>query len=405
MQKLTPKTESALELAESFSKDTIEWRRHLHSIPEIAFKEEKTADYVAGLLQQFGYRIKRGMAVTGVVADLGSIGPTIALRAELDGIAIAETTQVPYCSREGGLSHACGHDVNMACVLTAARILAELKPACKIRIIMQPASEIASDESMKSGAEKMIEEGVLEGVGAILGIHVDSTLRSGTLGIIKEPLQKRSENFRITLEPSKKIPDTRCIVIGAAIIGSIDEALSKSGLDTSCISITSLVADETGRSKATLAGSIDYKSRDMFSVIREVIKSACESACGSAHEGCCHFDIEFERGGSTSLDTRMVERLYEAGLKVLGEERVEPLKRKTWSEDFSVYSGHLPAAMALLGAQLPGPPRVHHTGGFDIDDSQIHLGAAVLAETVLSLLDDCAILDGTHQSVIDDEEK
>ena len=385
---MPPKTESALELAESFSKDTIEWRRHLHSIPEIAFKEEKTADYVAGLLQQFGYQIKRGLAGTGVVADLGSIGPIIALRAELDGIAIAETTQTPYSSRESGLSHACGHDVNMACVLTAARILAELKPECRIRIIMQPASEIASDESMKSGAAKMIEEGVLEGVGAILGIHVDSTLRSGTIGIIKEPLQARSENFRITLEASKKAPGAKAVVIGAALISRIDEALSKGELDKNCISFESLVAEDLSKSTATLAGSLEYKSRDMFSAIRALIQSACESVCESAGMEDCRYDLEFEQGGSTSLDSRVVNRLYEAGLKVLGEDRVEALKRKTWSEDFSVYSGCLPAAMALMGGQLPGPPRVHHTGGFDIDDSQIHLGAAVLAEAVLSMAED-----------------
>lgn len=385
---MPPKTESALELAESFSKDTIEWRRHLHSIPEIAFKEEKTADYVAGLLQQFGYQIKRGLAGTGVVADLGSIGPIIALRAELDGIAIAETTQTPYSSRESGLSHACGHDVNMACVLTAARILAELKPECRIRIIMQPASEISSDESMKSGAEKMIEEGVLEGVGAILGIHVDSTLRSGTIGIIKEPLQVRSENFRITLEASKKAPGAKAMVIGAALISRIDEALSKGELDKNCISFESLVAEDLSENTATLAGSLEYKSRDMFSAIRALIQSACKSSSESAGAGDCRYDLEFEQGGSTSLDSRVVNRLYEAGLKVLGEDRVEALKRKTWSEDFSVYSGRLPAAMALMGGQLPGPPRVHHTGGFDADDSQIHLGAAVLAEAVLSLAED-----------------
>ncbi len=393
---MTPKPESALELAESFSKDTIEWRRHLHSMPEIAFKEEKTADYVASLLQQFGYQIKRGLAGTGVVADLGSIGPIIALRAELDGIAIAETTQTPYSSREGGLSHACGHDVNMACVLTAARILAELEPECRIRIIMQPASEIASDESMKSGAEKMIEEGVLEDVSVILGIHVDSTLRSGTMGIIKEPLQVRAENFRITLEPSKKAPGAKAMVIGASLISRIDEAFNKSELDKNCISFKSLVAEDLSKSTATLAGSLEYKSRDMFYAIRALIQSACESVCKSSSESSgesagvedCRYDLEFEQGGSTSLDSRVVNRLYEAGLKVLGEDRVEALKRKTWSEDFSVYSGCLPAAMALMGGQLPGPPRVHHTGGFDADDSQIHLGAAVLAEAVLNLAKD-----------------
>ncbi|HMP54348.1 MAG TPA: amidohydrolase, partial [Candidatus Melainabacteria bacterium] len=108
-----------LERTRLLQEEITEWRRALHAIPEPGFSEHKTADL------SFGYRVKRGVARTGVVAEFGDGGPKIGIRSEIDGYPVQENLNLAFASSNQGLMHACGHDANMACVLGGAKLLGE----------------------------------------------------------------------------------------------------------------------------------------------------------------------------------------------------------------------------------------------------------------------------------------
>lgn len=373
--------EAISELSEKLKTETIKCRRHLHSIAEKSFEEHETAKFVAAKLESFGYSVKTGVAGTGVVAERGT-GATIALRAELDGLAIRERNSLEYASRNPNVMHACGHDANMACVLAAAQILSEFDCG-RVRVIMQPASEIASDENLKSGAGRMIEEGVLEDVLAIIGLHVDATISSGQVGIIEEPVVPQLETFSIKLFPEGEVGDWDPVRIGAKTICAIYDEVAPlfRGTAEAPLRILSLSKqDKEDDREALIKGRLFCASKDMFNTVTEKIRQACSAA--RAPGG--NFSVSFAADGQgQTMDRSLVELMKEASTSIVGASNVLVLKRKTWAEDFSAYSAIIPGAMVLLGSRSPGAPRSAHTDTFDIDDSNLHVGAAILANAAI----------------------
>jgi hypothetical protein len=123
---------SAIMLQDSYhlQEELIEWRRDLHMHPELGFKEIRTASRVAQELEKLGYRVRRNIGRTGVMAEIGSPdGPCMAIRADMDALPILEANDVPYRSQVDGNMHACGHDAHTAMALGAATLLARRLPA------------------------------------------------------------------------------------------------------------------------------------------------------------------------------------------------------------------------------------------------------------------------------------
>ncbi|MFW5687612.1 MAG: M20 metallopeptidase family protein, partial [Bacteroidota bacterium] len=148
-------------------------RRHLHQNPELSMQEFTTAAFIAGKLDEYAIPYQTGICGTGIVALIEGNGPgekVIALRADMDALPINEENQVEYKSAHPGVMHACGHDVHMACLLGAAKILKHTNDhwGGKVKLIFQP-----SEESYEGGASYMISEGVLENPApsAIFALH------------------------------------------------------------------------------------------------------------------------------------------------------------------------------------------------------------------------------------------
>jgi len=173
------------------------WRHHLHAIPETAFEEFKTSDYVAGLLTEFGLDVARGIGGTGVVGTLTrGQGRTIGLRAELDALDIEEARDLPYRSRHQGKMHACGHDGHMAMLLGAARYLSASDTfRGTVRFIFQPAEE------NEGGGLRMIEDGLFDRlpVDAVFGMHNWPGIEFGRLAVRSGPIMAASDMFEITV--------------------------------------------------------------------------------------------------------------------------------------------------------------------------------------------------------------
>src|SRR5919199_1328838 len=160
-----------LQKAQALADELIRIRRDIHRHPELAFKEVRTAAFVADTLREIGgITVRTGVGKTGVVGELGSgDGPTIAIRADMDALPILEANDVPYRSETPGSMHACGHDAHTAVLLGVAHLLKQEFAAGglhgKVRFLFQPAEEDEGGEAI-SGAPMMIRDGPLEGVDA-----------------------------------------------------------------------------------------------------------------------------------------------------------------------------------------------------------------------------------------------
>lgn len=373
-------------MAKQLAPQTIKWRRYLHSIPEESFKELKTAAYLAERLASFGYEVETGVAGTGVVANLGK-GRTVCLRAEMDGLPIQEINRVEYISQNAGLMHACGHDANMACVLTAAQILKELALPARIRIVMQPASEKTSSEDKKSGSNKMIDAGALMDADAILSLHVDPTIACGLVGLLCDVVKDRNCLFSIAIEAceEKANPDWRAMNTGAQVVAKLFSEVLVHKTYSPLFSLSSLesVASDSTDSKAFISGNFRYLGRETHEFFKKMLESSLllvESLGGKAI-------LEIEKAGNMGSNSLNVAAIVkDAVFEITGKSCLE-VSRQAWSEDFTPYSSLLPAALVFLGVGVIGQPRGLHTASFELDESGLECGVAVLVETVVRLAD------------------
>ncbi len=170
-------------------------RRHLHQYPELSTKEFETTKFIQKELEEIGINIRKTGLRTGVFAQIegASPGPTIAIRADIDALPIHEKTGLPYASKIKGVMHACGHDFHTAALIGAASLLKKIQNKLRgnIRFLFQPAEEIGG------GAEQVINDGQLEGVEAIIGIHNKPDLPVGTIGLKTGALMASVDRFHI----------------------------------------------------------------------------------------------------------------------------------------------------------------------------------------------------------------
>jgi len=110
--------------AKALQDEMVAWRRDIHMYPELGFEEKRTSALIAETMEGLGYRVRTGVGKTGVVAEIGSGKPVVAIRADMDALHIQEANQVPYKSKNDGVMHACGHDAHVAIAMGTAKLLA-----------------------------------------------------------------------------------------------------------------------------------------------------------------------------------------------------------------------------------------------------------------------------------------
>jgi hippurate hydrolase len=190
------------QLAGSYFHEIVEIRRHLHRNPELSCEEFQTAAYICKKLDEYGIPYVSGIAGTGIVGLIEGTHPSakcIALRADMDALPIVEENDADYKSTIPGKMHACGHDVHMACLLGAAKILTGLKDHLEgtVKLIFQP-----SEETYPGGAIQMIHAGVLENPKPeiIIGQHVINNLEAGDAGMKPGAYMASTDEFFITVK-------------------------------------------------------------------------------------------------------------------------------------------------------------------------------------------------------------
>lgn len=236
----------------------IEWRRELHTWPELSGQEFATTARLRGWLQASGIRLLDYPLETGLVAEIGSGETVIALRADIDALPIHEASGVRFHSRHPGVMHACGHDLHSAVMLGAALQLndqADQLPG-RVRILFQPAEEIAR------GARQFIEAGVLDEVQAIFGMHNEPSLPVGTFATRSGAFYANTDKFIIRVTgkgahaayPEQGVDS---IVTASQIIQALQGLTSRSfsALDSLVLSITRI---DGGKSWNVLPGGVEF---------------------------------------------------------------------------------------------------------------------------------------------------
>jgi amidohydrolase len=387
-----------LSQAEAFKDQLIAVRRDLHRHPELAFREERTAALMAEASEALGYEVRRGVGRTGVVADLkNGAGPVVALRADMDALPIQEENDVDYRSTVPGAMHACGHDAHMSMLLGAARLIADAHtrgklPAGTVRLLFQP-SEESSDEENKSGAVRMIEDGALEGVDAVFGLHIGGHLEAGKAFLVQPgPIMAGSVTFSgVVLGRSAHAARPQegidAIVLAAHVVLAAQNAVSRciAPRDEGVLSIGMVnggVAENIIADQVTLRGTIRYFEEGVRDALVEALKRsfAVADAFGGDHK------LELRFGYPPVVnDTAMAAVARDAVVQTLGPDALGELDPWMGAEDFALMLQQAPGCFFWLGG-APASPREHHHPRFDIDESVLPKGASILAACAISAL-------------------
>ena len=397
---------------DSWMRDT---REHLHQIPELQFEEQETHAFIRAKLLEIGITNITTIAKTGIVAV---IEPTshattvhgIALRSDMDALPIDEPERVGVKkSLKPGVSHACGHDAHMAMLLGAAWALKQVAEAGELKgkvvLIFQPAEEGIG------GAKVMIEEGALEGVGAISGIHVWPAAQSGTLSTKPGPIMAASDRFSfvvVGLGGHAAIPHLAVdpVVAASAIVLALQSLVSRetSPTDSAVISVTRFNtgagASNVIPSEVALKGTLRALTTETNERLHRRIE---EVVVGTAKVHGCNissFDWSPSPYPPTVNDATMVDLAADllsgselsTSFKILSEPSMA-------AEDFSYYGHHVPAIFAFLGIgdSTKGTDWGLHHPNFMMDDDALALGAAYHAAIALSWLDQAPLISSINR--------
>lgn len=366
----------------------VSYRRELHKYPELSMKEFETTKRIRKWLTEEGIKVLEYPLETGVIAEIqgDELGPTIALRADIDAISVKEATGLPFASENAGVMHACGHDFHTASILGAAILLNKNKSKLKgtVRIIFQPGEESAS------GAESVVESGALEGVKAILGLHNKPNLAVGTIGIKAGPLMASVDKFEIDVigvGGHAGVPNN-CIdpiVIGSQIVTSLQSIVGRnlSPFSDSVVSVTRFKAGTTWNvipNKAELEGTVrtfDNKDRKAIPVL---MKRVCE---GIAIAYGAKVDFRWHTSHAAVDNDRELSQIAKISAQELGYNVVEA-EKTSGGEDFSFYQTMIAGLFVWIGV---GGPREWHHPEYTLNEDALSIASHYFANLAIKVLE------------------
>ncbi len=360
-----------------YKEEIVRLRREFHMYPELGFEEERTSKIVEEYLRDVGIRTRR-VAGTGIIGDIDNGGNTrVALRADMDALPIQEENDVPYKSRIPGKMHACGHDAHTAMLLVAAKILSQKELPINIRFIFQPAEEGFN------GAAKMIEEGALEGVDKIIGLHVWAELPSKIIAISPGPIMASADRFRIVVHGKgghgATPHQTRDpIICASSIIQALQTIVSRnvSPLDNAVVTVGRICGGSAFNiisENVEMEGTVRTFSEEVRSLIEERMRDIVDQV--SSAFGCSG-ELHYEKLNYATVNDKELAR---TGRKVASRiTEVVEQKKTMGGEDFSEYARLIPGLFAYLGIrnEEKGIVYPHHNPRFDVDEDALPYGTA-----------------------------
>lgn len=371
----------------------ITMRRYLHENPELSEEEFETTKTIAAKLDEFEIPYKE-MNPTGLIAEIQGEKPgkTVALRADIDGLSVYQIDRdLEYRSKEDGKMHACGHDTHISMLLGAAKALNQVKEDIHgtVRLIFQPAEEVAV------GAEQMIEQGAMEGVDNVFGIHIWSNGPTKTVSCPVGPSFAAADIFKVTFH-------------GKAGHGAMPEQTNDATVMMAqyVSNVQSIVSRECNPLHPAVCTVGKMESGTRFNVVSG--ESSCEGTVRTFHAD--NRDIIEEKleqyavkvaemyGGTVDFEyNRLTEPVYneeesaklvqEVTEETFGTEANHLLPPTMAAEDFGYYMVNVPGAFATVGSSKDEATSwPHHSGHFNVDEEALATGAELYAQYALAYL-------------------
>ena len=390
------------ELTRKYDPRVVEWRRAIHSHPELSAQEEKTADLVAEVLTGLGLGVKKNVGGHGVVGLLEGkkAGKVAALRADMDALPMQEETGLSFASTAPGVMHACGHDTHTAMLLGAACVLSEMKDELKgsVKFIFQPAEEL----NPTGGAPGMIKDGVLENprVDALFALHVWPAFETGTIVTRPGALMGASDRIFLTVtgktsHGSAPHQGIDAIMIASQIVGGLQTLVSRTvaPLDSAVVSIGTI---RGGYRYNVIADKVEMEGT--VRTLNPATQDRLPGLIGRAAEGYARAlggdaALRYVRGYPPTLNARELFDLVSKTVAAsLGREHFVVLDNPDLGgEDFSFFARERPSLMAWLGCRPAGKSpeemAVLHNTKFDPDEACFPWGVRFLASCAADFLE------------------
>jgi amidohydrolase len=372
--------------------ELVEWRRQLHQKPELGFREQLTAAFIAQKLDEWGIEHQTGIAQTGIVAIIQGDRPgaVLGIRADMDALPIQEENDVPYKSQHDGVMHACGHDGHVTIALGTAYYLSQHRDfAGTVKIIFQPAEE------GPGGAKPMIEAGVLKNpdVNAIIGLHLWNNLPLGTIGVRSGALMAAVELFNCTIIgkgghgaiPQQTIDS---IVVASQVVMALQTIVARNvnPIESAVVTVGKLnagTAHNVIAATAKMSGTVRYFNPQFDGFFKQRIEQVVSGICQSHGAS---YELEYyslyppvindER--MTSLVRSIAETVIESPLGVV------PECQTMGGEDMSFFLQEVPGCYFFLGSanadrDLAYP---HHHPRFNFDETALGMGVEIFVRCV-----------------------
>ncbi|MGP5515743.1 M20 aminoacylase family protein [Psychrobacter alimentarius] len=370
-----------------------QWRQHIHSQPELGFKEFKTSSFIVDKLKSFGIEVHQGLGGTGVVGILkNGSGPTIGIRADIDALPIKEQNDIEHKSTHENCMHACGHDGHTSVLLGTAKYLSQHKNfSGTIYFIFQPAEEVLG------GAKAMIDDGLFDKfpMDAVYGLHNWPGLPVGEIAVNNGPMMASFDTFEITLTGKgthAAMPHLGAdpIAAGAALITNIQSIVSRriSPLKSGVISVTQMNSGDTTNvipDYAILKGTVRSFDMDVRQSMQDMLTemvTVLPPLYGVTGEMDYHI-----RYPVTTNDSQAYLEIKEAATNALGANKVNTdVEPSMASEDFSFMSQEVKGAYFWLGVDGSSPSKPLHNAAYDFNDDAIETGIKVWVSLVESQL-------------------
>jgi amidohydrolase len=370
----------------------IEWRRYLHRNPELSFHEERTSQFVADRLAEFGGMEITRPTPTSVVARLigPKPGPVLAIRADMDALPIEERNTHEFVSRTPGVMHACGHDGHTSMLLGAAAVLAARRDeiAGEVRFVFQHAEEL-----LPGGGQELVRAGVMDGVDLVIGAHLWLPMPFGQVGVKAGPLMASPDTFRITISgdgghaamPHKSVDP---VVVAAQVIINLQHIVSRN-VDPLAPAVVSVTTLHGGTIHNVIPGSVQLEGtiRTFDPAVRSEIPALMEriiAGVTAAHGA--RYELSIERGYHAVInDERASDLLRRAVARAVGPQVLVEATACMGGEDFSAYQQTTPGSFFYIGARNEerGIVHPHHHERFDLDERALDYGTRIFVAAAL----------------------
>ncbi|MCC4313528.1 M20 family metallopeptidase [Carnobacterium maltaromaticum] len=377
-----------------YEAEMIAFRRDLHQHPELQWEEFRTTQKVADALDLLDIPYRKTKP-TGLIAELvgGKPGETVALRADMDALPVQELNQnLDYKSLEDGKMHACGHDAHTAMLLTAAKALKELQPEIHgtVRFIFQPSEENAK------GAKAMVQQGAVEGVDNVFGIHIWSQMPTGKASCVVGSSFASADIFTVDIKGQGghgAMPHD-CVdaaVVASAFVMNIQAIVARETDPLDPVVVTIGKMDVGTRfnviaENARLEGTVRCFSVETRSRVQKAIERYAEHVAASygatATVNYEYGTLPVVNGETDALFAQQVIREH------LGEDVLMHERPTTGGEDFSYFTENTKGCFALVGCGNAEKDTqwAHHHGCFNVDEAAMKVGAELYAQYAYNYL-------------------